>query len=87
MGALGSVPTKPAQDIWKHWQDMATDEREDALDRLECERLYQQDTQRCNEVTNIKGSANGAVCYSSAAERYAACLAGKPQDLWPDLQD
>lgn len=43
-----------------------------------CEELYATDTATCNGITRIRGKRSGAICHSSASERYAACLAGRP---------
>lgn len=44
----------------------------------DCEALYKTDTETCNGITRRRGYAKGEACHSSASERYAACLTGKP---------
>ena len=44
----------------------------------DCEKLYATDTATCNGISRMRGKRSGAVCHSSASERYAACLAGRP---------
>lgn len=39
---------------------------------------YEVDTPRCNGITRMHGAEAGAKCHASAAQRYAACLAGLP---------
>ena len=41
-------------------------------------KLYATDTATCNGISRMRGKRSGAVCHSSASERYAACLAGRP---------
>ncbi len=50
------------------------DDRED-----ECyEQYYEIDIPTCRGISRRRGKEAAARCYASAAERYAACLAGKP---------
>jgi hypothetical protein len=37
------------------------------------------DGRTCNGVTARLGKEAGACCWRSASERYAACIAGRPQ--------
>jgi RHS repeat-associated protein len=51
-----------------------------------CERLYYQvDIPTCRGVARARGPSAGTRCYAQAAERYAACLSGRPippLDTW-----
>ncbi len=47
-------------------------------DKSDCEELYRIDTDTCNAISRKRGPGRGAACHASAAERYSACLAGKP---------
>lgn len=47
--------------------------------------LYKVDMPTCNAIARRRGKQAGARCRSTAMERYAACLAGKPRDQWPPL--
>jgi len=44
---------------------MSTDERENEVDKLSCDLMYELDTQTCNKVTKTKGERAGAVCHGS----------------------
>jgi RHS repeat-associated protein len=49
------------------------------------EQYYEIDIPTCRAVSRARGAQAGARCYASAMERYAACLAGRPQpplDTW-----
>lgn len=88
MGVMGAYGIgKSLQESWEQWQNMDTDGREKIVDTAQCDRMYAYETQSCNNTTNKKGTKAGAICHQSAANRYAACLAGKPDDLWPELQE
>lgn len=92
IGAIGRVAgsrlaKRGLSRAWQLWQEMTTDEREDEVDKLECDRLYEMHKNICNDVTERKGVRAGAVCFASAADIYAACLAGKPDTEWPELMD
>jgi hypothetical protein len=51
----------------------------DTTDRQQqCEDLYRIDTDTCRAIARRRGARAGAACYTSASERYAACLAGRP---------
>ncbi|MEM7171867.1 MAG: RHS repeat-associated core domain-containing protein [Pseudomonadota bacterium] len=54
------------------------DESDDCEDDDGCEKMYDIDTSTCNGISRIRGKAFGAKCHASAAERYSACLAGRP---------
>lgn len=47
-------------------------------DKPHCEELLRIDTDTCNGISRLRGSAAGAACHASATERYAACLRGRP---------
>jgi len=47
-------------------------------DKQHCEELLQIDTDTCNAITKRRGRSAGESCHSSATQRYAACLRGKP---------
>lgn len=51
-----------------------------------CERMYYQvDIPTCRGVARARGPSAGARCYAQAAERYGACLSGRPippLDTW-----
>ena len=51
-----------------------TDEDDDRCDR----QYYDIDIPTCRGVSRNRGKTAGARCFASAAERYAACLAGRP---------
>lgn len=80
---------------WAYWQSKTPKEREELLSRLNkpkdgdgdgpCEESYLKDGSTCAKITAVKGAQAGAVCRGCATERYAACLAGKPEDDWPEL--
>ncbi len=53
----------------------------------DCNRRHADDTKTCNNTTSKKGKKAGAICHSSASERYASCLSNKPEDQWPNLQE
>ncbi len=78
------------------WATMSKPEREDIVKekeqeeeerKSECDRKNVDDTEKCNNTTKKKGRRAGAVCHSSASERYSKCLAGKPEREWPPLQE
>ena len=51
----------------------------DSSKEAQCEFMYYEvDIPTCRGVSRNRGSAAGARCYASAAERYAACLTGRP---------
>ncbi len=47
-------------------------------DKQHCEELLRIDTDTCNAIAKRRGKVAGEACHSSATERYAACLRGKP---------
>jgi RHS repeat-associated protein len=47
-------------------------------DKQHCDELLQIDTDTCNAITKRRGRSAGESCHSSATQRYAACLRGKP---------
>ena len=47
--------------------------------------LYNVDTPTCNEISKRRGKQAGQRCHTTASERHAACLSGKPRDQWPPL--
>jgi RHS repeat-associated protein len=54
-------------------------------DGTDCEKLLRDDTDTCNAITKRRGGRAGARCHHTAAERYAACLRGRPLpplDTW-----
>ena len=55
-------------------------------DKPECdEQYYNVDIPTCRGISRSRGKLAAARCYESAAERYAACLAGLPMpplDTW-----
>lgn len=55
-------------------------------EEYDCDEVYQEDTSKCNNVTQQKGRRAGAICHESASERYAKCSRGRPEDEWPILQ-
>lgn len=88
MGILGAYGIGTSlQETWEKWQNMDTSDREEAVFKAQCDRMYESETRVCNNTTQTKGEQAGAICHQSAAARYAACLAGKPEAQWPDLQD
>ncbi|HLN97621.1 MAG TPA: RHS repeat-associated core domain-containing protein, partial [Pyrinomonadaceae bacterium] len=50
---------------------------EDRVRRCD-KQYYEVDTPTCNGITRMRGAEAGARCHASAAQRYAACLAGLP---------
>lgn len=87
MGSIGRALGRVAPAVaWDIWQNMNTDEREDVIDKAECDAIHRDDTQECTRVTRTKGKRAGAVCRASATERYAACLSGRSEPAWPPLQ-
>lgn len=78
---------KSLQDAWDNWQNMGADEREDALSKAECHRIYDTDVKKCNRTKKRHGKAAAAVCFQSAADRQAACISGQPLEDLPPLQD
>jgi RHS repeat-associated protein len=48
-------------------------------DDKNCDKIYYEiDIPTCRGISKIRGAKAGELCYASAAERYAACLANKP---------
>lgn len=45
----------------------------------DCDAQYADDGRTCNSVTERLGKEAGARCWRSANERYAACIAGRPE--------
>lgn len=58
--------------------DRPTDEQCDDL-------YYNIDIPTCNGISRSRGKRAGEICRHSAAERYAACLAGRPRSKLPPL--
>lgn len=48
-------------------------------DNDDCDAQYAADGRTCNSVTERLGKEAGARCWRSASERYAACIAGRPE--------
>lgn len=68
----GGIPLHP---------DLLIDDPPDECDEDDdgkCEEIYARDTSICRGVSQLQGRRAGAACYASAAERYGACLAGRP---------
>ena len=58
-----------------------SEEREKECDK----QYYEVDIPTCRAISSRRGKAAGVRCYASAAERYAACLSGRPMpplDTW-----
>lgn len=52
----------------------------------ECDHLFWQvDIPTCRGIERMRGKRGAARCYHSAAQRYGACLAGRPIDELPPL--
>lgn len=49
-----------------------------SVNEEKCGQQYAEDTATCKRVTKKRGARAGAACHASAAQRYGACLAGKP---------
>jgi len=66
------------------WSSDNNDCEEDSLEEI-CKNQYDIDINTCRNVTKRPGKSAGYICYSTAAERFAACLSGRPfppLDVW-----
>ncbi len=92
IGADTAVPD-PSDAAWPKWvawgailvgaviYDMCTDDQESQCDY----QYYKVDIPKCRAIAKSRGKAAAAECYKSAADRYAACLAGRvlpPLNTW-----
>lgn len=50
-----------------------------------CEALYEIDSDTCRQVSKKRSNDAGRRCWASAAERYSACLKGRPVNELPPL--
>lgn len=84
---------------WAWWQSMTSSEQEkikkqvsgqrtdnDGGDNDQCEYLhYEVDIPKCRAIERARGKQAAQRCYTTANERYAACLKGVPLDRLPPL--
>lgn len=86
---LGRVLGMTAAKAWKYYKSQSKAKQADLCaqanksetkdvdseeHKRECYEEYEDDAQRCNEVTQRKGSRAGRLCFSEASETLARCL-------------
>ncbi|WP_434101510.1 RHS repeat-associated core domain-containing protein [Methylocaldum gracile] len=70
----GDVPDSAADDLTDGKKECSDNNDDD--DR--CYKNYENDISTCRAIGRFRGAARAEACYASAAERLAACRAGRP---------
>jgi hypothetical protein len=79
VGTFGeiAVGAAAAYGIYELGKSLVSDPGDDRKQKCE-DNYYNVDIPTCRGVARVRGKRAGQACYSSAADRFAACLAGHP---------